>query len=232
MLFLVNSDTPAATETISGEVAETMNSGGYTYVRLEHEGKDVWAAAPAAPVEVGQTVTISTDMPMPGYQSPTLDRTFDMLYFVGGFDGAATGMSNPHGDMMGGMGSDEAMQHGSMPSPRVEAGSVAKAEGGHTIGELYASSSELAGKTATVRGRVVKFNGPIMGRNWIHVQDGTGDAEAKTHDLLVTTNHEVLVGDVITATGKVAVDKDFGSGYRYSLLLEEADVKVEPGSQG
>ena len=102
-----------------------------------------------------------------------------------------------------------------------------KAEGGHTVAELYAAKSGLVGSTTTVRGKVVKYNAGIMGKNWIHVQDGTGEPGAKTHDLLVTTNDTAKVGDVITVSGTVSVDKDFGAGYEYDLLLENASVQIE-----
>ena len=221
----------APANSFTGTVAETMDSGGYTYVRLENGGKSIWAAGNQTAVNVGDELTVSTAMPMQGFHSDTLDRTFDVVYFVGGFEPTGEhahdgGASDPHAGMdMGGMASKG--QHGATPAPKVNAGSIEKAEGGHTIGELFAAKTALAGKSTTVRGRVVKFNGGIMGRNWVHLQDGTGEASAKTHDLLVTTNESCKVGDVISATGTVVVNKDFGSGYSYDLLLEEASVEVE-----
>lgn len=225
----------AAAGSISGEVLETMESGGYTYVRLEADGKEVWAAGPVTPMTVGSTVTVSTNMPMQGFHSETLDRNFDTLYFVSGF-GSGGGAADPHAGMgmMGGTdsGSAPAAGHGMTPSADVAAGSVTKADGGHTVGGLYAARADLAGQTTTVRGRVVKFTGGIMGKNWVHVQDGTGDAGEETHDLLITTNERVKVGDTITATGTVAVDKDFGSGYQYRLLLEDAQIQVDDSVTG
>ncbi len=220
----------------SGEVVETMNSGGYTYARVENDAKSVWAAGPETTLDVGTEVTFSTKMPMQGFRSETLDRTFDTLYFVGGFEAPdAAGSEEPHGgmDMMQAMtGESGGAQHGSMPEPGVAPGSIAKADGGHTVAELYAGCSSMVGETATVRGKVVKFNGGIMNRNWIHIQDGTGDPAAKTHDLLITTDAACQVGDTITATGKVTVDKDFGAGYAYELLLEEASIEVDTATTG
>ena len=104
--------------------------------------------------------------------------------------------------------------------------SVAKAEGpeGRTIAELHAQRASLAGKPVAVRGKVVKFNGGIMGKNWLHLRDGSGTAEGKDNDLTVTTQDAVSKGDVVLVKGTVAVDRDFGSGYTYSLLVEEAKV--------
>ncbi len=86
---------------------------------------------------------------------------------------------------------------------------------------------KLTGSTVTVRGRVVKFNGGILGRNWIHLQDGTGDATQGTHDLTVTTDAKAAVGDVVTITGMLVVDQDFGAGYAYAVLLESASVESQ-----
>jgi len=227
----------ATAGSISGDVLETMDSGGYTYVRLEHDGSEVWAAGPVTEVAVGDAVSVSTQMPMKGFRSETLDRSFDTLYFVNDFGGTAK-ESDPHAGMdMADMdemtsGSGGMAAHGQTPKAGVAVGEITPAADGHTVGALYASSASLAGKTTTVRGRVVKFNGGIMGKNWVHLQDGTGDSAASTHDLLVTTSDRCKVGEVITATGTVSVDKDFGAGYKYDLLLEDASIEVEAGTTG
>jgi hypothetical protein len=97
--------------------------------------------------------------------------------------------------------------------------------GGTSVVDIWANRKALAGKAVTVRGKVVKFNGGIMGRNWIHIQDGTGKPDAGTHDLTLTTDAPAKVGDVITATGTVAVDKDFTAGYKYAVIVEGARLK-------
>ncbi len=96
-----------------------------------------------------------------------------------------------------------------------------------TVAALYKDKAALAGKTISAQGKVVKVNNKIMGRNWFHVQDGTGDAKTSSNDLVVTTKQDVAVGDQVTLTGVVAVNKDFGSGYSYPLLIEDASVKVK-----
>ena len=91
-----------------------------------------------------------------------------------------------------------------------------------TIAALYQEKAALAGKLVRVQGKVVKTNNDIMGRNFVHVQDGTG---AKgSDDLTVTSKQTAKVGDQVTVTGRVAVNKDFGSGYSYPLLVEEASI--------
>jgi hypothetical protein len=93
-----------------------------------------------------------------------------------------------------------------------------------SIADVWAKRKDLAGQTVTVSGKVVKFNGGIMGRNWMHIQDGSGDAAAKTNDLTVTSTDEAGVGDTVTATGVVGIDKDFTAGYVYPVIVENARV--------
>jgi hypothetical protein len=112
------------------------------------------------------------------------------------------------------------------PGEAVDLSGIAKADGGKTVAEVFAEKASLAGKPVTVRGKVVKVNGGIMGKNWLHVRDGSG-AEG-TNDLTVTTAGELpALGAIVVVTGPVTLDKDFGMGYQYAVIVEDADVKVE-----
>lgn len=105
--------------------------------------------------------------------------------------------------------------------------SVPKAEGpeGRTVAEVITSRAELKDKSVTVRARVVKFNSAIMGKNWLHVRDGSGSAAEHTNDLLITSNQAAKVGDILTLRGTVRTDKDFGYGYFYGVLVEDAVIQ-------
>jgi predicted small lipoprotein YifL len=109
----------------------------------------------------------------------------------------------------------------------VDLSNIAKAEGGKTVAEVYAATDLLAGQKVSVRGKVVKANPNIMGKNWVHVRDGSG-AEG-SNDLTATTAKTELphVGDLVVVSGTVATNKDFGMGYTYPVLIENAEVKVE-----
>ena len=216
--------TPQAGNVFTGTIAETMDSGGYTYARLQASGReDVWVAAPQFDASQGETVSVALDMPMAGFESKTLKRTFPMLYFVQEVarngQPLTTASNRPDAPaLMSGHGS-------SGPSA---APTVAKTEppaGGLSVADVIAKKMTLSGKPATVRGTVVKFNGGIMDRNWLHLQDGSGSADAKTNDLTVTTDADVKVGDVVTFTGIVGTNKDFGAGYAYDVILEKATLK-------
>ncbi len=92
------------------------------------------------------------------------------------------------------------------------------------VADIWKNRKGLSGKTVTIQGKVVRFNGGILGRNWVHVQDGSGKAEERNNDLTVTTGDEVAVGDQVVATGVVAVERDFTAGYAYPVMLENARV--------
>lgn len=113
------------------------------------------------------------------------------------------------------------------PTAEIDVAGVAKAEGGKTVAEVYAEKDALASTKVTVRGKVVKTNSGIMGKDWLHVRDGSG-ADG-SNDLTVTTNPGSLpkVGDTVLVTGIVVLNKDFGMGYQYPVILEDAEVKVE-----
>jgi hypothetical protein len=96
------------------------------------------------------------------------------------------------------------------------------AQNGYTVAELFVKRASLNKQKVTVRGQVVKVNPNIMGRNWIHIQDGTGDPAKNTHDLVVTSADIAEKGAIISVEGTLAADKDFGYGYKYDVIVEDA----------
>ena len=209
---------------LTGTVIETVNAAGYTYVHFDTGKEKVWAAAPEFVVAVGETVTISSPMPMRDYHSKTLDRTFELVYFVGGVEVEGTERRSavaPSGKpswVQGGRG-------GAAKGGEVDLSGIERAAGGKTVEEVYAGKADLAGQEIVVRGRVVKFMSGIMGKNWLHLRDGTG--APGSDDLTVTTDAMVETGSTVLVRGKITTDKDFGAGYRYELIIEDAEITVE-----
>ncbi len=197
-----------------------MDSGGYTYAKLKGEKDEVWVAAPQFDAKDGETISVSLDMPMADFESKTLNRTFPMLYFVQAV--ARNGQPLSAGNapaapaLMGSHGATAAAPVAQKLDPPV---------GGVSVADVFAKQAALSGKPVTVRGTVVKFNGGIMDRNWLHIQDGSGSADSGTNDLTVTTDAIVKVGDVVTLAGIVGTKKDFGFGYAYDVIVEKATVK-------
>ncbi len=201
-----------------GKVLEAFVSGGYTYARLETPEGEIWAAGPIAELPVGEHVTLAGAMVMKGFTAASLDRTFDEIWFASGWGGAAGGGADPHADPQA------AAPAASEPTPVPV---LAPPADGYTVAAIHADRAELDGRRVKVRGQVVKALSGIMGCNWLHLQDGSGDAADGTHDLTVTTEQTAAVGQTVVIEGVVAADKDFGSGYFYTVIVEEANVTVE-----
>lgn len=213
---------PEAAPGKTGKVTETMDAAGYTYIQVDTGSEQFWTAAPQFAVKVGDDVVVPEGMPMPDYRSNTLDRTFDMVYFVpsvlvGGTQNLSGEMPADHPPMSGGKTVVEAIN--------VDLSGITAAEGGQTVADIFAKKADLAGKSVKVRGKVVKFSPEIMGKNWIHLQDGTGTAG--TNDLTVTTSAMAKMGDTVLISGVLVIDKDFGYGYAYDVIVEDAEVTVE-----
>jgi hypothetical protein len=93
-----------------------------------------------------------------------------------------------------------------------------------TVEAVNKEKAALAGKDVSVTGRVVKVNNGIMGRNFVHVQDGTGDQA--TNNLIFTSKQTANVGQQVVAKGKVVLNRDFGMGYSYPLLIEDSSIEI------
>ncbi len=208
--------------TISGKVVETMNAAGYTYVCLEKNGEKTWVAAPETEVAVGQEMSFEPGQQMTNFTSKTLGRTFGTIIFSSGPVAPGAAAQQPGRVFTGKGGGSKAAS-----SPLAKDITVEKAAGpdSYTVAEIFEKRGSLDKKTAVVKGKVVKATPNIMGRNWIHLQDGTGNQKKGSHNLVVTSQDLPSVGDVVTVKGTVYKDKDFGSGYKYKVIMEEAKVQ-------
>jgi hypothetical protein len=218
--------TPAAGQ--PGSVIETMDAGGYTYVQVDTGSEKIWAAAPKFDVKVGDPVVVPQGMPMKDYHSKTLDRDFPVVYFVGsimvgGSEAAVATPSQMPGDHSGTTPSNTGTPE--VTKTDVDLSGIQVADGGKTVQQVYEDPAGLAGKNVKIRAKVVKFNADIMGKNWLHIQDGTG-ADG-TNDLAVTTTATANIGDTVLVEGVLVTDKDFGYGYKYAVLIEDAKLTVE-----
>ncbi len=192
-------------------VAEVVQANSYTYLNVNEGKENYWIAVTKREVENGETYYYSSGLEMKNFESKDLGRTFDKIYFVDQLNkepattaGKMPGMS-PHGRKL--------------PSQK-NGVSVEPIKGGVSVAELYANSESYKEKTVKIKGQVTKFNSNIMGRNWVHIQDGTNDSG--NYDLTVTTKDVVKVGDVVTFEGTITLKKDFGAGYFYEVIMEDA----------
>jgi hypothetical protein len=219
----------AASPAKSGKVIETMNAAGYTYVHVDTGTEKFWAAAPETAISVGDTVAVPEGMPMANFQSKALNRTFDVVYFVpglitegGGLPGAPVSMPAGHPPTVNGKMDSPGAPKVTAPA-EVTLKGIAKAD--QTVADIYAQKAALAGKPVKVRGKVVKFSAGIMGKNWVHLQDGSG--QPGSNDLTVTTLATANIGDTVLVSGNLTVGKDFGYGYQYDVIIEDAKVTKE-----
>ena len=213
---------------VTGTVLETKDAGAYTYIRLKTAKGEIWAAVNQVALKPGAEVTIGNAMWMQNFESKTLNRKFDQILFgmVGGEGAGAGAAANAEAALPPGH-PPTASAGVPMPAP-ADAGDVkvekAAGKDAKTVAEIWAQKASLKGVEVVVRGRVVKFNAEIMGRNWLHLRDGSGSADKQDNDITVTTTEVVTKGDVVTIRGKVALDQDFTAGYAYPVLIEGAKV--------
>ncbi|MCW9064753.1 MAG: GW dipeptide domain-containing protein, partial [Ignavibacteriaceae bacterium] len=198
----VNEEDVQKSEPHIGKVIDKIPAKGYTYLQVSENKNDYWIAVPTMEIEIGETVYFSRFMVMEDFSSENIDKSFDEILFV------EDARKSPTPDEMKNI-------HSGATSTEKQDIKVEPLKDGITVKQLYGDKSTLNGKIVKVKGQVTKFNKQIMKRNWIHIQDGTGDENE--FDLVITSNTDVQVGDIIIAEGKVAVDKDFGAGYFFPI---------------
>jgi hypothetical protein len=234
-------------DSIHGTIKEKIDVNQYSYLRIDAPGGEVWAAVPKATVAVGETVSVAGAMWMENFKSESLNRTWPRIAFgtLGG-EAAAAPRAAPTGPGAGMFAAAAAQVPGDAAGPAAapQAGApvahppaapaadvgeikVSKASGaqGRTIADVYKQRTQLKEKPVAVRGKVVKVTNGVLGKNWLHLRDGTGDGP--TADLAVASEQTAGVGATVLVSGTVKLDRDLGAGYHYDVIIEDAKVKVE-----
>ncbi len=210
------SSTPPSTEKHEVVVKDILTTAKYAYLQVTELGEEFWIAISKRDVEVGQTYMFQGGLLKKNFYSQEFDRVFDTVYLVSKFwkkaspptaasSNTSPGASIPKGE--------------SLPDLTVE--KIEPSEGAIALEKLFADTDQYVGNKIKITGKCVKVNPKIMGRNWLHIQDGSG----KDLDLTVTTMEQVPLGAVVTLEGTIAVDRDFGAGYRYDIIMEGAEVR-------
>lgn len=207
-----NEESTAAYESFT--VKETMQAGGYVYILGEANDQVKWYAISLQEVNVGDVFYYTDPLVMNDFYSKELDRPFDEILFLSHVSKDASSLVQPSTRIMN-------KPSGKVITDQLEL-SIDKPEGAISIAQLFENRDQYNGKKVMVRGQVVKFSPEIMNTNWIHLQDGTS-FDGK-YDLTITSGEVVSVGNVVTFEGKIALDKDFGYGYFYDILIEEATI--------
>lgn len=189
---------------------ETLHTEKYTYVRVNENGESYWIAVPKTAVEIGATYYYKGGLLKKNFPSREYNRVFETLYLVSGIS------KQPSGSAV-----DQALSQTQSEDAIAPPKDVKPAAGAVKIADIVGNLSKYEGKLVRVTGKCVKLNPMIMGRNWVHLQDGS----ANNFDLTITTMENVAVGDIVTMEGTIAVNKDFGAGYKYNVIMEGATLK-------
>lgn len=193
------------------KVIEAEISGSYTYALLEDNGQEVWAAISARELEVGGIYYYSGSMEMKNFESKSLGKVFESILFIDNFFDTKPGEGEKT------MASNHKKAQDVHDNIQVD-----KAANGYSLAEIFEKKTALKDSEIIVKGQVVKLNEAIMNKNWIHIQDGT--EYNGLYDLTITTIEDLdfKVGDVVTFKGTLILNKDFGHGYKYDFIIEDA----------
>ena len=203
-------------------VQEIEQVSAYTYLNVLEEGTKKWLAVPTIEAKLGETYYYKGGMVMRDFESKELNRKFDEVVFLSGITKAdAINMDK-------GMVDPDKVVAEKKPTKkptleRLEM-NIAPVDGTITIAHLFENSAQYSGKVVRIKGEVTKFNGGIMGRNWVHYQDGS--IHDGKYDLIITTKAEPAIGAIVIFEGIITLNKDFGSGYFYTVLMEDAVISI------
>lgn len=204
-------------------VKEVLQANAYTYLNVEENDTVQWIAVSKIDAKVGETYYFDEFMDMKYFESKDLGRIFESVYFVQELrttlkkETVAAQLEMPAGHM-------SVDKHEGKPEITQNDIKVEPIEGGITIAELYSNREKYNGKKVIIRGKIVKVNFAIMNKNWFHIQDGTS-AEGNFDLTITTMEEEIKLDEVVTVEGTVILNKDFGYGYKYDVLLQEAVIK-------
>ena len=209
-------DLPPGTHCVG--VIEVIQTTNYTYLQVEENDNKFWIAVERREAKSGDVIYYTKAGEMKNFTSRELGRTFPSVFFVEDPSDKLITTGNTRPPQNTPPGKREATRQAGI--------SVETAKGGISIAELYKNQAEYAGKIVIIRGVVVKYNKEIMRKNWAHIQDGT--EYSGKFDLTVTSTDSVQVGNTVTFKGIISINKDFGAGYKYDVIMEEAkaiDIK-------
>lgn len=195
-------------------VKEVLPTDKYIYVKVGEKDSTYWIATLKTEVEIGGSYYYKGSVLQSNFKSKEYNRIFEEVYFVSELIPSEHGASYEASMKESGGGIMSAKEGIEPRDVRIE-GSV-------RIAELVANPEKYGGETIRVSGVCIKINNEIMGRNWVHLRDGSKD----DFDLVVTTNDEVEVGQIVTLEGIVGLDRDFGAGYQYNIIIEAAELMV------
>lgn len=208
---------------LSGMLTETFNAGRYTYAKISAADGDIWVAGPTANMSKGDKIGFATKMLMKNFHSESTQRDFKEIYFTSTFI-VNGNMSTAKASTKPMMGLPKINPHAKdiNKSSKRYGKNIVKAKSGQTIAEVLANVKGFRDKVVKIRGQVSKYTPNILGTNWVHIQDSSTEK-----DITVTTSSKIAMGDVVLVEGKLLENKDFGKGFIYELIVNDASISIE-----
>lgn len=224
-IFSENSDTPESdtnnvgfTENLHTVVVnEVLPAARYVYLKVTEGGEQFWIATGKKDIKVGETYFYKGGLLKTNFESKEHDRVFDKIFLVTNM------VPRVHGDNTGTLAEtnttieETKAAKTTIPTHTDE---VIEHKGSVKIADIVANPKKFEGKTVQISGKCVKINPGIMERNWIHLQDGSKD----NYDFIVTSDIFIAEGTIVTMRALVALNRDYGSGYKYDLILENGTL--------
>ncbi len=218
----LNTNTGSLTDDLHTVViSEILTTQKYVYLKVKGNGKLFWIATGKQDVKLGETYFYRNPLLKTNFESKEYKRVFDTIYLVRSI------VAKNHGNNAGNLEADfsEVIENNTNATQEkvtipTHTEKIVQHKGSIKIAEIVANPSSYEGKTVQISGKCVKVNPNIMNRNWIHLQDGSKN----DFDLVVTSNTFIPEGKIVTIKAQVSLNRDFGSGYRYDLILENGII--------
>ena len=198
-----------AGDVFEGVVVDTLDGGGYTYLQIEDAKKKYWIAVEGLKIDKGTEVRFTEELRAKNFESKSLNRVFDEIVFASNLQYRTSVPESANIALV-----TELVK----VSPYQQKDTI-------SVAQAWKERVKLNGKNISIRGKVVKVSKNIMEKNWIHIQDGTGEGAEVGRIVFTSKDDTISLGDVVTAQGVVSADKNFGSGYVYKIIVENASFK-------
>ena len=213
-----------------GKILSIKNAMGYKYLKVDENGTELWVAIANAPVKVGEKIGYDKRTIMKNFKSKSLGKRFKEIIFASDVYLVEKRSNSPIKTLKDMLGVTPPTAKSIKKSTHVQEKPAKPFEEKdfYTIEEVFMWKNSLKDKRIKVKGKVLKVARGIMKLDWVHIEDGTGDEQKQTDDLVFTTkNMKLKEDDTVIATGKVVLDKDFGYGYFYKVIIQDSSFKIE-----
>lgn len=196
------------------KILETADAGTYTYIKVDENGEQYWAAIMKAPVKIGDIITIKEQVWMKNFKSTALNKTFDKVLFADIERKEISGVDNIHsihGDMI-----KKKQEHAYRPDPKFNDGIIVSNESPlkADISEIYNNAEKFKNKNVELEAEVIQVSNKVMGNTWVKIYDGKDAMIFRSVD----EDEKVAIGDKVKVIGTINTNVDYGYGFSYKII--------------